>query len=114
MSDFFDLGDLHPDFVDVDGNGIPDIYEEQFINTTGAPVPDAINGDIDRDGDELPDQHDGHIDLDGNGLDYRVWTDSNGDGMNDWVDPFSPIPGQGLSPEIRHQLNIEHINPFYR
>lgn len=113
MTDFLDFLDVEPQFFDVDDNGLPDVHERRFINTSDSPVPDAVNGALSRDGDLIPDQVDTHIDVAGTGIDYRTYIDSGGDGQNDWIDPFSRSPDRGLSPELRHQLAIERINPFY-
>lgn len=114
MTDFLDFLDVDPQFFDLDGNGIPDVDELQFMRTTDSPAPDAVNGALSRDGDSIPDHVDTHIDVAGSGFDYRLYIDSGGDGQNDWLDPFSHLSGRGLSQELRHQLAIERINPFYR
>lgn len=111
MSDFLDFMDIDR-FVDIDANGLPDVHEASFIRTYGDTVPDAINPAIDMDGNGVPDHAEQHVDLDGNGIDYRDYVDSGGDGLNDWDDPFSPHPGTGLSPELKHYLAVQLSNPF--
>jgi hypothetical protein len=112
LSDFFDFLD-GPYDIDLDGDLIPDIHEEGFVNAYDGVVPDSLNPMIDTDGDGIPDQEDGHIDLDGDGLDYRVAVDSGGDGMNDWVDPYSPLPGTGLTDALQHFEALRLKNPHF-
>lgn len=117
MSDFFSdfLDGVEPDLIDLNLNDIPDVHEMEFISTGGV-VPDAVDGALDLDADGVPDHEDGHRPLDGGPFDSGTYVDIGGDGIDDFADPFIELNGDGLplEPVLRHQVQIEHFNPFFR
>jgi hypothetical protein len=96
--DIEDEGVKVANFIDRDGDGIPDDIDPDFIDTDGDGVVDALDADpldpnlsVDTDGDLIDDSIDpDFIDSDGDGIVDALdpdLIDSDGDGIVDALDP---------------------------
>ena len=112
--------DLSDDFVDADGDGIPDEgYDANggFVDMDGDGIPDegydAYGGFVDMDGDGIPDEgydaYGGFVDADGDGIPdegydaYGGFVDMDGDGIPDEgydaYGDFVDMDGDGIPDE---------------
>jgi len=103
--DYIILEPTEVDFMDSDGDGIPDSIEGgDETDSDGDGIPDYL--DLDSDGDGKSDESEGYTDSDNDGILNYLDLDSDGDGVPDSEDEcyweFGPPPS-GCSPETTYR-----------